>query len=496
MKHKLLILSLIFSSTSVLNAQYDNSKLTLGLDDVIRLANDSSLQAFIVQNTYLASYWDFRNFNSTKLPFLNFNGSPVDFTRKYSQEYNFLDSSYYYVEQQTFGASGNFSLNQTIMKTGGRLYLDTDLGYLNNLNQTAGSQFYSTPLRIGFSQQLFGYNAYQWLNKIAPVEFETAKKQLLEDMENISLLAVHSFFTLSSAQTNLEIAETILANADTLYRISMKRFELTSISQEDLYTLKLSWVNSKNNYEQAKIDLKRAQMQLNSLLRLDNSVNIELILPDELPDLHIDPDKCLEMAMQNNPEIFEYKSSRLQAERDVEQARKDSRMAANMNASFGLNQQGSSINSAYRNPTDQEVVSVGISVPILDWGQSKSAFKLAQKRQEIVNANLEQSEIDFRQTVLLTAEEFNLQKQLVAGAIEADSIAWIAYEITRARYLNGQSDIIKMGSYLKSSIDAKQAYIQALENYWTYYYTIRKLSLYDFEKGKAIEEDLDEIVNK
>ena len=29
----------------------------------------------------------------------------------------------------------NVSLNQTIMKTGGYLYVDTDLGYLNNLNQ-------------------------------------------------------------------------------------------------------------------------------------------------------------------------------------------------------------------------------------------------------------------------------------------------------------------------------------------------------------------------
>ncbi|MEX0980863.1 MAG: hypothetical protein WDZ47_02120 [Bacteroidales bacterium] len=54
---------------------------------------------------------------------------------QHSQEYNFQDSSYYYVEQQTLGASGN-------------------------------------PVRIGFSQQLFGYNQYKWLSKIAPANGE------------------------------------------------------------------------------------------------------------------------------------------------------------------------------------------------------------------------------------------------------------------------------------------------------------------------------------
>ena len=188
-KYKYCIVLFLFIAALSIEGQDQTTELTLSLDDVIRMANDSSLQAFIAQNTYMAEFWDYKNYRAQKRPFLNFTTTPVDFSRRYSQQYNFQDSSYYYVEQQTLGASGNVSLNQTIMKTGGYLYVDTDLGYLNNLNQPGVSQYYATPVRIGFSQQLFGYNQYKWLSKIAPVEFEAAKKQLIQDMENVSLTA-------------------------------------------------------------------------------------------------------------------------------------------------------------------------------------------------------------------------------------------------------------------------------------------------------------------
>ena len=90
--------------------------------------------------------------------------------------------------------------------------------------------------------------------------------------------------------------------------------------------------------------------------------------------------------------------------------------AIESHASFGLNQQGNTLPAACRNPSDQEVVRVGMSIPILDWGLSESEYKLAQMQQEIVNASIEQAEVDFRETILITADEFNLQKQFVEGA--------------------------------------------------------------------------------
>ena len=57
-----------------------------------------------------------------------------------------------------------------------------------------------------------------------------------------------------------------------------------------------------------------------------------------------------------------------------------------------------------------------MSIPILDWGLSESEYKLAQMQQEVVHASIEQSEADFKETILITADEINLQGQFVEGA--------------------------------------------------------------------------------
>ena len=79
----------------MVHAQDQKATLSLTLEDVIRLANDSSLQAFIAQNSYYGEYWDYKYFTSQKRPFLEMNASPIDFSRRFSKEYNFQDSSYY-----------------------------------------------------------------------------------------------------------------------------------------------------------------------------------------------------------------------------------------------------------------------------------------------------------------------------------------------------------------------------------------------------------------
>ena len=135
-------------------------KIKLSLNDVIRLATDSSLSAFIAENTYEARNLNYLNFTAQKRPFISLNAEPINFNRSVSQQYNFQDSSYYYVEQQTLSSSANLRINQTITKTGGRLYLDSDLRYLKNLKKDYLGQYFSIPVRIGYSQQLFGFNSY------------------------------------------------------------------------------------------------------------------------------------------------------------------------------------------------------------------------------------------------------------------------------------------------------------------------------------------------
>lgn len=94
-------------------------------------------KAYFIDEEQLTSGIEMNDIPGVFLVMADYNGrikSFCEFDVNYSDKfvnYLFMFNEKYY-KQQTLDASGNVSLNQTIMKTGGYLYVDTDLGYLNN----------------------------------------------------------------------------------------------------------------------------------------------------------------------------------------------------------------------------------------------------------------------------------------------------------------------------------------------------------------------------
>ncbi len=481
----------LFSCELYSNEKSSNT-LVLTLDKAIELAVDSSLNSFIAENMYLAAYWRYNTYRAQRLPFLNLHADPAQYRRTFTQEYDSQENTYRYVEQQTFYSGANISLNQNIFSTGGTLYLDSDLGRLENFGANRFLQYNTVPLRVGLRQPLFAYNDFKWQKKIEPVKYEKAKLELVESMERIAVETVEMFFALAAAQVNLQIAETQKANADTLLNIGKQRFELASISREDLYMLQLEQVNTNNNLHRAQSQYKRAQMNLNSYLRLNADTRIEIILPDNIPDLHIAVSESLSLAKANHPSIKELEEIVFRSRSDVERTLRESRFSANLQMSFGLSQMAETLHDAYKDPVDQQIVQVGVYIPLLDWGTAKGKHNLAKHNHQVVLAHADQSRIDFEQDIILTTEEFNRQSILVDGAAAADSIAGQAYDLTLQRFIAGQVDIIRLNTSQHSSIAARMAYINALHDYWFYFYTMRRLTLYDFFDQKNLPDYFDE----
>ena len=80
---------------------------------------------------------------------------------------------------------------------GGRFYVDTQLDFMRNFGDTKSTQYSAVPVRIGYEQDLLGYNAFHWDRKIEPLKFEKAKKQFVYQTEQVSEEAVTYFFELA-----------------------------------------------------------------------------------------------------------------------------------------------------------------------------------------------------------------------------------------------------------------------------------------------------------
>ena len=456
------------------------------LQETIELASDSSLQAFSSKNLYLSSYWEFRSFKAARLPSLSLEMTPVRYNRNFVSRYDSENDIDVYRQQQSLYSSGNLSIRQNLDLTGGTFFIDSELGYMKNLGSDY-RQFSSVPVRIGYSQNLFGFNSFKWEKKIEPLKYGKAKKRLLYNLENIAEQSTQYFFNLAMAQSRYDIAKENVLSGDTLLRIGQERYKIAAISQADLLTLELDMVNAQNSLQNAEIDLKRAMFSFVSFLNLDKKMLVRLDLPGRPQNMAIDPELALQYAKENNPDFLGYKQQILEAEREVDRTQKSSNFDADVYASIGFNRVASDFSGAYKNPLEQDIISVGIKIPLIDWGVRKGRANMAKNNLNVTRISVQQNELSLEEDVLMTVNDFNVQQGLIRSAEEALQLANLAYESTKQRFMIGKADINSLTLSLNRQKDAQNNYIYALRNYWMSYYKIRKMTLYDFEKKESIK---------
>ena len=465
--------------------------IKLNLKRTIELANDSSLSAFRYQNMYLSGYWEYRTYKANRLPSLTLNLMPAQYYRYITQRYDSNTDTDVYREQQMFSAGGGLSIKQNFDLLGGTFYIDSDLEYMRNFGETKSTQFSSVPFRIGYSQSLLGYNPFRWDRKIEPLKFEKVKKEFIYNTEVVSEEAVTYFFNLAMAQADYQLAKENVASTDTLYSIGLQRHKIAAISRADLLTLQLDKVNARNTLENAQIALKRAMFALASFLNMDKNTQIELDMPGRPQAMEIPVDEALAKAKANNPEFLQQQQNVLEAERDVNRTRIESRFNASLNASVGFNQVADNFKDAYRKPLQQDLVSISVSIPLIDWGVRKGKYNMAKNNLNVVTIAARQEELKLEEEVTMTVSDFNIQQRLIMSAEEALDLAVMAYEQTRQRFIIGKADVNSLTLSLNRQQEAQKNYISALQNYWLNYYKIRKLTLHDFESGVSLSDRFD-----
>ena len=105
----------------------------------------------------------------------------------------------------------------------------------------------STPVLIGYSQSLSGYNSLKWNKRIEPVRYEAAKKQYVETLELTASAAAMKFFQLATAQSNFQSASYNYANADTLFHYAQGRYEIGTITENEMLQLEINYLTEQTN---------------------------------------------------------------------------------------------------------------------------------------------------------------------------------------------------------------------------------------------------------
>ena len=169
------------------------------------------------------------------------------------------------------------------------------------------------------------------------------------------------------------------------------------------------------------------------------------------------------MAHLYNPKYAELRQRRLESVQNLQYTKRSSAFNAQIDASIGFNQVADNFSDAYKKPLHQELVSVSVSIPLIDWCIRKGKVNKAKS------------------DLALAVNDFNIQGKLIKAAHEARDIASVAYQQIQRRFMIGKTDVNSLLLARSRQDDAQRNYITALRNYWTVYYHIQSLTLYNFE---------------
>ena len=487
-----LLLIVVLGYLAVPAAAQSVQRLTL--QESIQLASDSSLESFRAENLYQAGFWEYRAFRAARLPALTLNMTPLQYNREFIQRYDPDGNIDVYRVQQSLYSSANIAINQNLDATGGTFFIDSELGFFRSFGQQTYTQYSSIPIRIGYFQSLMGFNPFRWEKKIAPLKYEKARKQYLYSREEVSEMVVEHFFALALARAEYDMAADNVVSSDTLFRIGQERFKIAAISQADMLTLKLDAINAGNTLKNTGVELKKATFNFRSFLNLGEGSQPETVLPQRPGNLAIPVEKALAYAQEHNPDYLANKQAIMEAEREVEQTSREAAFSADLSLSAGFNQVANTVSAAYTSPLQQNIVRVGLSIPILDWGVKKGKVNMAKNNLNVARISAQQQEQRLAQEIIVTVNDFNIQQDMITSAEEALELAVAAYNATRQRFMIGQSDINSLTLSLNRQKEAQTNYIAALKNYWLSYYRIRKLTLYDFEKQAPLSYLFDKMI--
>ncbi|WP_234733635.1 TolC family protein [Tellurirhabdus bombi] len=477
---KLLLLILLLLLKQLTQAQPQ----ILTLDDVVQMAKGQSVAARQVQTQKKTNYWRYRSFLADYKPQLTLSGTLPGFTRSFV-EVQQPDGTIDFRPISNNNSLLNLALTQSIARTGGTIYVQKQMQRFDDFVRK-NTLYNGIPFDVGFTQPLFRFNPMKWERRIEPLKYEEGNQQAIEEFEQVGVSATSLYFDLLVAQVNLQIAEKNRSNNDTLYKIAQKKLELGKISQNDILQLQLGVLTALKDLASAQQAAEVASLKLKAYIGYRDERRLQLAVPARIEEFAIDMQKALKEAFSNRADAIAFRRRLLEASRDVDKAKKDNGLNASLNAAFGLSNRGQRPVDVYRHPQDRQFVEIQFNLPLVTYGRAQARTETAKANQQLAQQSVEQDKLTFEQEIYTQVTLLEMLRKQVRLTAEADGIAANRYQIAQDRFLLSDLSVTDLGIATQDKDRAKRDYIIALRDYWQSYFTLRQLTLYDFERNEKI----------
>ena len=449
---------------------------SLTLDKVIHLAQDSAITAFQSRLEYQSRQASYEAFEALRKPQLslrlvpNYTHIVSDPTRDYVYLRNF----------DIFSTSAQLKLSQKVLPFGGEAYVGTQAIWSEFFREQATGyprQFVSTPLLVGYSHSLLGYNPFRWEKQVEDQRLQAARQQHEYDLRRIAEEAAVRYFRLLCRQRLVVVRQEELSLNDTVLAIAREKATIAIVTQQELHAMELQLQNSINLLAAARKEEQKARTELASLLRMRQIPNDTALMeiPDMPPLTPYTADEVAMLAKNNSPAYQQQLAELTEARHQEEKAHKERGVNVGMDINLGLQQVNSTLGSAYKNQQLYALGSVQFNIPIMDHGAARKRHAAATAWVERQESALQETERQLVEDAIVTLQKLNDSRKMLERTGETIKLAESHFYETVESYTNGLCDINTFSLGQNRWVTAYTNYLDALEEFWTAHYHLKTL---------------------
>src|SRR4030042_923250 len=342
----------------------------------------------------------------------------------YSQNRSFNDLISKWNSVKTTESFVFFPISQPILFTDARLSLVNRFGYRDSYSEYSNTttKGFSNNLALYLDQPLFTFNRTKLQLKELELALENSKISYAIQLLSLERQVTQAFYYVYQQQQSLDIANQAFQNMQKSYEVSKNKVDAGISAREEMFQAELNMASSKSEYENSQVSFENAKNEFKGSLGL--SVGL-----------------------------------------------------------FGDNEK---FGDVYANPTDNEEVSLSLTIPLWDWGERKSRIKASEASIESANISLEEEKNDIILGIRKVYRNLlNLQNQI--GIAEQNvKNAQLTYDLNLEKYKNGDLTGMDLNIYQNQLSEKQLSYTNSLISYKLELLNLKIQTLYDFENKKPV----------
>lgn len=283
---------------------------------------------------------------------------------------------------------------------------------------------------VSLTQPIFAWGRYYYGFQAAKLQYEAAEKEFMATENKLRLEVYQTFYRVLIAQEFVTVAEQSVELVQKQLKMAETSFEAGVTANFDVLRAKVQLANAEAQLIRAKNGVRTAKNTFKTLLNLPLSEQVSVEGSFETPEVSIQLDDLIKVALEKRPEVTQSKLNEQAGEKQL----KVSKTRQLPDLSFFSNYQ---ISQNERLTDMNRIWSLGlqINIPIFDGFASRAAIQQSKSMLSQLQLGTQQTkstvEFEVRNAYLALLEAktlIDVQRETVAQAEESVRIANLQFE--------------------------------------------------------------------